>query len=67
MHMRFGDAVHMLGGVEGLQLHRSWWVAREGVQAIRREDRKWIVELVTGDVAPVSRAGAARLKDAGWR
>lgn len=67
IHMRFGDAVALMAGIDGLQVHRSWWVAKAAVKTIERSGRQWEVALANGQVAPVSRAGASRLKEAGWR
>lgn len=66
IQMRLGDAVAMLAGEDGLQVHRSWWVAREAVAKIRRDGRRVEIELGNGQRVPVSRAGAARLKEVGW-
>ena len=30
--MRLADAIRELAGLEGLQIHRSWWVARSGLR-----------------------------------
>lgn len=64
--MRMRDAIAELDGIEGMQVHRSWWVARGAVEDVRREGRN--VRLVLpGDLeAPVSRANVQPLKDAGW-
>jgi hypothetical protein len=38
--MRLGDALRELEGVEGAQVHRSWWVARDAVEhGVRRRGR----------------------------
>ncbi|MDE2355581.1 MAG: LytTR family transcriptional regulator DNA-binding domain-containing protein [Alphaproteobacteria bacterium] len=59
-------AVAELEGVEGLQVHRSWWVARGAVARSRLRGRQVVLELTNGLEAPVSRAAVARLKAAGW-
>lgn len=64
--MRMRDAVGELGGIEGLQIHRSWWVARHAVSGVRRDGRNIRLVLDTGIEAPVSRGMLAPLKDAGW-
>lgn len=64
--MRLSDAVAELEGIEGAQTHRSWWVARAAVQDARRGDGRATLRL-KGDVeAPVSRAYAKALREAGW-
>lgn len=55
-----------LSGVEGLQVHRSWWVARRAIEGVERDGRNLRLRLVDGETAPVSRASVARLRAAGW-
>ena len=64
--MRLADAVAELDGVEGARTHRSWWVAKAAVRGVRREDGRALLDLPAGLVAPVSRAHARVLRDAGW-
>ncbi len=64
--MRLADAIAELEGVEGAQTHRSWWVARDGIDAARRGDGRARLTLKTGAEAPVSRTYARALREAGW-
>ena len=64
--MRLRDALAELDGIEGLQVHRSWWVARGAVSDVKREGRNVRLVLDNGLEAPVSRANVQVLKDAGW-
>lgn len=64
--MRLSDAVTELEGIEGAQTHRSWWVAKTAVQEARRTDGRAILTLPGGIEAPVSRAYARALREAGW-
>ncbi len=64
--LRLSDAVAELEGVEGAQTHRSWWVAKAAVQAARRGDGRATLTLKSGVEAPVSRAYARTLREAGW-
>lgn len=64
--MRLRDAMAQLDGLEGLQVHRSWWVARDAVEDIVTEGRKVRLILAREIEAPVSRAKVSELKDAGW-
>lgn len=64
--MRLSDAVSELEGLEGARTHRSWWVARAAVVAVERGDGRATLTLVDGLEAPVSRAFAKTLRDAGW-
>jgi DNA-binding LytR/AlgR family response regulator len=64
--MRLSDALVELEGVEGVQTHRSWWVAKAGVADIRRRDGRSVLLLKDGTEAPVSRTYAKAVRDAGW-
>ena len=55
-----------LASVEGLQTHRSWWVARRAIVGVQRDGRNLRLRLVDGETAPVSRASVAKLRAAGW-
>jgi DNA-binding LytR/AlgR family response regulator len=65
--MRLSDAIRELAGVDGLQTHRSWWVARAGVASVQKENGKIVLKLKSGASAPVSRSFAADVRAAGWR
>jgi DNA-binding LytR/AlgR family response regulator len=64
--MRLSDAVAELEGLEGAQTHRSWWVARDAVRDVKRNDGRAALTLEGGVVAPVSRRYARALREAGW-
>jgi DNA-binding LytR/AlgR family response regulator len=64
--MRLSDAVAELEGIEGAQTHRSWWVAKAAVEEARRGDGRATLKLRGGVEAPVSRAYAKALREAGW-
>ncbi|MGA0599771.1 LytTR family DNA-binding domain-containing protein [Caulobacter sp. KR2-114] len=64
--MRLSDAVAELEGLEGAQVHRSWWVARAAVADARREERRAILTLTDGSEVPVSRAYVRALREMGW-
>jgi len=64
--MRLSDAMTELEGIEGMQTHRSWWVARGGVDGVKRADGKVTLALRNGAEAAVSRANVRALKDGGW-
>lgn len=64
--MSLGKAMTEVGGMEGMQVHRSWWVARHAVEAVIEDGRNLRLRLKSGLEAPVSRAHVARLKAAGW-
>lgn len=53
--MRLADALVELADVDGVQTHRSWWVARDGLADAERRDGRLVLKLKTGGEAPVSR------------
>lgn len=63
--MPLGRAISA-AGKEGLQVHRSWWVARDAVGKIGGTPRSMHIRLVNGLVAPVARSAVAKLRIAGW-
>ncbi len=61
--MRLSDALRELEAANGLQTHRSWWVAQEGVADVMRSNGKMSLQLKSGAIAPVSRSFSAATKD----
>ena len=64
--LRMADAIAELAGQEGMQVHRSWWVARSAIVDARRGDGRATLTLKDGTKAPVSRTYAAELRRRGW-
>jgi DNA-binding LytR/AlgR family response regulator len=64
--MRLSDAVIELEGLEGAQVHRSWWVAKDAVLGAKRGDGRATLAIKGGIEAPVSRRYAPALRKAGW-
>jgi len=64
--MRLSDAVAELDGIEGAQVHRSWWVAREAITEAVRGDGRATLTLKDGAEVPVSRTYARLLRERGW-
>lgn len=64
--MRLADAIAELEGIEGAQVHRSWWVARDAIADARRGDGRAVLTLKDGSEVPVSRTYAGLLRDRGW-
>jgi hypothetical protein len=60
------DAIAELGATDGLQVHRSWWVARDAVAEPVASGRNLALRLSNGLEVPVSRASVAKLRAAGW-
>lgn len=58
--MRLSDAIMELEGFDGLQPHRSWWIAKKHVKQINTVNNKKSIELSNGELVPISRA---KIKD----
>ena len=64
--LRLSDAVASLAAADGARTHRSWWVAREAVQGVKRGRGRAVLSLCNGLNVPVSRTYAPALRAAGW-
>jgi len=63
---RLSDAETELAALDGLRVHRSWWVSRDAVVAVNRDGRRVDLSLKNGLSVPVSRGQVRVLRDAGW-
>ena len=64
--MRLADAIGELEGLEGAQVHRSWWVAKSAITKTTRGNGRATLTLADGAIAPVSRTYARALRESGW-
>lgn len=64
--MRLRDAIAEMDSVAGEQVHRSWWIARDGVKGAEKTGRTWTARLVNGQLAPVARESVDRLRRSGF-
>ncbi|MEP4050777.1 MAG: LytTR family DNA-binding domain-containing protein [Litorimonas sp.] len=62
--LRFADAMRELSNAEGLQVHRSWWVAKSGVSDVQTNSGKKVLVLASGIKVPVSRTFMKNAKQA---
>lgn len=63
--MRLADAIRETAPADGMQVHRSHWVAREAVREIVREQGKngrTLVRTVDGVTVPISRGNVAEVR-----
>lgn len=65
VHFRLTDAIDDCDGIDGLQIHRSHWVALAGIKSVFRKNGKVIVETIKGDILPVSRTYLPKVKELG--
>ena len=64
--LRLRDAVSELGEDGGLQVHRSWWVARNAVARTERDAGKMTLVLRNGLHVPVSKTYREAVRAARW-
>ena len=64
--MRLRDAVALVGDLEGMQVHRSWWVARAAIADGAGLTRSREIPLTNGLSAPVARDSVDRLRQSGF-
>lgn len=64
--IRLRDAMTELNGIDGMAVHRSWWVAQSAVKSIRRDGRALSLILRSGHEVPVARDKVPLLRKAGW-
>lgn len=64
--MPLAKAVTLLPEGAGMQVHRSWWVARSAVTGLRRTGRDLRLDLLTGQSVPVSRSRLPAVRADGW-
>ncbi len=57
---RLRDLIEMMEE-EGIQPHRSWWVARSAIASMRRENGRTMIVLDGGQQVPVSRSARSAL------
>jgi DNA-binding LytR/AlgR family response regulator len=53
--MRLADAAALIDPRLGLRVHRSWWVAKDGVRTLERTPRRAMARLVDDTAVPISR------------
>jgi hypothetical protein len=64
--MRMADALEELDLLEGMRVHRSWWVAKAAIAAAQARGRRMSLTLSNGVIAPVTRDAAPLIRRAGW-
>jgi len=63
--MRLGDAMELLIGTNGLQVHRSHWVNLDEVSNVIKRNRKIWLRMSDGTDVPVSRSFSPSLRQSG--
>ena len=64
--MPLHEAIERFGRVDGLQVHRSWWVAASAVEGAERDARNWRLRLSNGLRVPVARNRVVEARARGW-
>ncbi len=65
-HAAMRQVVEALDESRGLQVHRSWWVARHAVRGWHRDGRSAMLLLTNGLSVPVARNRLATIRAHGW-
>ena len=60
------DSIEKTNEIEGVQVHRSYWVARNGVKDISRTQGRYQCTLTNGTTIPISKSGIKEIRSAGW-
>jgi len=60
---RLADAIEQVPPEAGLQVHRSYWVARSALAALNRKRDGWRLRLRDGTEIPVARNRQAKVRD----
>lgn len=66
IHMRMADAALELDGIEGMLVHRSYWVSREAITGWSRDGKTLTLSLSNGKAVPVARDRQPLVRAAGW-
>ena len=64
--MPLKEAIAAMHGIEGMQTHRSWWVARAALSRATGTPRAMRLILANGLEVPVARSAVLPLREAGW-
>ena len=64
--LRFRDALREVAGLDGMQVHRSHWVARTAVERVVRRNGRLALRLTDGLEVPVSRSFVPAVRKQGW-
>jgi hypothetical protein len=65
--MRLSDAIAAIEPHQGLQVHRSWWVAQDAICEIVRSEQRTQLKLRNGLLVPVGRTYSAAVRAARLR
>lgn len=60
VRMRLTDAIQHVGE-DGVQPHRSWWVARRAIASLNGTSKRAMLTLVSGQTVPISRKARSLL------
>ena len=63
---RLSDAIAQLGGIDGLQVHRGWWVAADAVAGVENSGGRTLVRMNNGILVPVSRTYLQSVRARVW-
>lgn len=66
VYSSLSDAIAQTTPVNGVRIHRSFWVAENSLKDIVRKNNRYVCILKNDMEVPVSRQGMAHIKNLGW-
>ncbi len=63
MLIRFTDATKALKHLPGMQVHRSYWINRDYIKDVHRENASYQITMTTGWTVPVSRSFKIKVEE----
>jgi hypothetical protein len=66
LDMAFSDALRAVDDMNGAQVHRSWWVARDHTGIVRRKGSAKELQLSEDLKIPIARRRVTQLRRQGW-
>lgn len=65
VHSTFHGALAAVSDLDGLRVHRSFWVNKAAIKTVLRDGREFKIELYTGAIIPVSRSYRVKVEELG--
>lgn len=61
--IRLSDAENELAALDGMRVHRSWWVTRGAVDTLKRANGRLVIRTTDGRTIPVSRGNEKAVRE----
>ncbi len=60
---KFGRAIVELEDYQGMQIHRSYWVADNAVRQLKKDGSKYFIELINDETIPISQSYLRQVRE----